>query len=86
MARANRLRVDGGVFHVTHRCHNREFLLKFARDRDAYRSKLLEHIGQYEVWLLDLSTNESSWVASVKLELSEDFQGAVTNWMVRVGE
>jgi hypothetical protein len=28
MARANRLRVDGGVFHVTHRCHNREFLLK----------------------------------------------------------
>ena len=33
MARANRLRVDGGVFHVTHRCHNREILLKFARDQ-----------------------------------------------------
>ena len=54
MARANRLRVDGGVFHVTHRCHNREFLLKFACDRNAYRAKLLEHLGQYEVWLLDL--------------------------------
>ena len=37
-ARANRLRVAGGVFHLTHRCHNRAFLLKFARDRDAYRS------------------------------------------------
>jgi hypothetical protein len=36
MARANRLTTDGGVFHVTHRCHNRTFLLKFARDRDAY--------------------------------------------------
>jgi putative transposase len=53
MARANRLRVDGGVFHVTHRCHNREFLLKFACDRNAYRAKLVEHLEQYEVWLLD---------------------------------
>jgi hypothetical protein len=37
MARANRLRIDGGVFHLTHRCHNQAFLLKFACDRDAYR-------------------------------------------------
>ncbi len=35
MARANRLSEQGGIFHVTHRCHNREFLLNFARDRDA---------------------------------------------------
>jgi putative transposase len=41
------------VFHVTHRCHNREFLLKFACDRDAYRTKLLERVGHYELWLLD---------------------------------
>ena len=53
MARANRFRVDGGVFHVTHRCHNRKFLLKFARDRNAYRARLREYVGQYEVWLLD---------------------------------
>jgi putative transposase len=53
MARANRLKGDGGVFHVTHRCHDRKFLLKFARDRNAYRAKLLEHLRQYEVWLLD---------------------------------
>ena len=26
MARANRLRVDGGVFHLTHRRHNGAFL------------------------------------------------------------
>jgi putative transposase len=38
---------------VTHRCHNREFLLKFARDRDAYRAKLREHPPEFEVRLLD---------------------------------
>lgn len=27
MARANRLSGDGGILHVTHRCHNREFLM-----------------------------------------------------------
>src|SRR6266581_3390421 len=49
MARANRLRGDGGVFHLTHRCHNRAFLLKFARDRDAYRAKAQELLRQFDV-------------------------------------
>ncbi|MCL5097334.1 MAG: transposase [Candidatus Omnitrophica bacterium] len=56
MARANRLRGggrEGGVFHITHRCHNREFLLKFARDRNVYREKLREHLKKFRVWLLD---------------------------------
>jgi putative transposase len=56
MTRANRVRGggrEGGMFHITHRCHHREFLLKFARDRDAYREKLREHVKKYEVWLLD---------------------------------
>ena len=29
---------------MTHRCHNREFLLKSARDRDGYRARLREHL------------------------------------------
>lgn len=56
MARANRLTAGGredGIFHVTHRCHNRQFLLKFARDRDAYREKLREHLKKFDLWLLD---------------------------------
>ena len=56
MARANRLRgdgSDGGIFHVTHRCHNREFLLKFARDRDLYRATLRQHLGKFAIWILD---------------------------------
>ena len=34
MARANRLSEQGGIFHVTHRCHNQEFLLQEQLKRD----------------------------------------------------
>ncbi|RLB80284.1 MAG: transposase, partial [Deltaproteobacteria bacterium] len=33
MARAKRHYLPGHVWHITHRCHKREFLLKFSRDR-----------------------------------------------------
>ncbi len=33
MARAKRQYIPGYVWHLTHRCHKREFLLKFSRDR-----------------------------------------------------
>jgi REP-associated tyrosine transposase len=36
MPRANRYFLPGHVWHVTHRCHKREFLLKFARTRQRY--------------------------------------------------
>ena len=52
MARANRYILPGQVYHVTHRCHNRAFLLKFARDRDAYRCMLRERLGRFPVSLL----------------------------------
>jgi putative transposase len=47
------LRGDGGIFHLTHRCHNRAFLLKFACDRDAHRAKVREHVRQFNVSVLD---------------------------------
>lgn len=53
MGRANQFRGTGGIFHVTHRCHNREFLLKFARDRDAYRALLRRHLKHTGVRLLE---------------------------------
>ena len=34
MPRANRHFLPGHVWHITHRCHQRAFLLKFARERD----------------------------------------------------
>jgi len=36
MPRANRHFLPGHVWHLTHRCHQRQFLLKFARDRRRY--------------------------------------------------
>jgi putative transposase len=42
MPRANRYLLPGTTCHVTHRCHDRTFLLRFARDRHAYRQRLWE--------------------------------------------
>jgi putative transposase len=36
MPRANRHFLPGYVWHITHRCHHEQFLLKFARDRRRY--------------------------------------------------
>ena len=33
MPRANRYFIPGQVWHITHRCHKKEFLLKFEKDR-----------------------------------------------------
>jgi REP-associated tyrosine transposase len=89
MARANRVRGDGsegGVFHITHRCHNREFLLKFARDRDAYREKLRKHLKKYDVWLLDycVTSNHAHLLmdAEERLEVS-GFMQEVASEMAR---
>ena len=53
MPRAHRLGVESGIFHITHRCHNRALLLKFAKDREGYRTKMRMHLQEFEVSLLD---------------------------------
>ena len=42
MPRANRHYIPGVVWHITHRCHKKEFLLKFARDRRRWLRWLFE--------------------------------------------
>lgn len=42
MPRANRHYIPGYVWHITHRCHKKEFLLKFARDRRRWLQWLFE--------------------------------------------
>src|SRR5678809_1008527 len=84
MPRGNRLRGSGGVFHVTHRCHNRAFLLKFARDRDAYRTLLREHVPRFAVSVLDfcvtcnhvhllLEASERSAISDFMREVASEF-------------
>lgn len=38
MPRRHRGFLDYGCYHITHRCHERKFLLKFSKDRDKYGS------------------------------------------------
>ncbi|MFP4028931.1 MAG: transposase [Candidatus Brocadiia bacterium] len=40
MPRANRYMLAGYTYHVTHRCVNSEFLLRYVKDRNAYREWL----------------------------------------------
>ncbi len=49
MPRASRYLREGYTFHLTHRCHDRRFLLKFARDRDVYREWLRVGVRRYGV-------------------------------------
>ena len=42
MARASRHYIAGQVWHITHRCHKKEFLLKFSKDRKRWHYWLFE--------------------------------------------
>ncbi len=47
MPRANRYFIPGHVWHITHRCHKQEFLLKFARDRQCWVRWLYQATRRY---------------------------------------
>lgn len=53
MPRANRHYIPGYVWHITHRCHKKEFLLKFARDRRRYLQWLFEARKRYGLSVLN---------------------------------
>jgi len=53
MPRANRVYCAGHVWHITHRCHQREFLLKFARDRRAWREWLYRACRRFGLCVLN---------------------------------
>jgi putative transposase len=53
MPRANRYILPGYVYHLTHRCHNRSFLLRFAVHRTEYCRRLREAVIQFNVSLLN---------------------------------
>ncbi|MGI9225829.1 MAG: transposase [Woeseiaceae bacterium] len=53
MSRANRIFTEGRVWHITHRCHKRSFLLKFVRDRRRWRHWLFEARRRYGLSVLN---------------------------------
>jgi len=53
MPRANRFFIPNHVWHITHRCHKKEFLLKFSRDRRRWRYWLFEARKRYNLCVLN---------------------------------
>jgi putative transposase len=53
MPRANRYFLAGHVWHITHRCHERQFLLKFAKDRRAWVYWLYQARRRYGLCVLN---------------------------------
>ena len=86
MPRANRHFLPGHVWHLTHRCHERDFLLKFAHDRNTYLRWLFEARKRFglcvlnymvtsnHVHLLVKDTEEGAIARSVQLIASQTAQ------------
>jgi putative transposase len=53
MARANRHYLPGYIWHITHRCHKKEFLLKFSKDCRHWLQWLFVARRRYELLILD---------------------------------
>ena len=53
MARANRHFIPGYIWHITHRCHKRESLFKFSRDRNRWLHLLFEARKRYGMSILN---------------------------------
>ncbi|MDX8413406.1 MAG: transposase, partial [Mariprofundales bacterium] len=53
MPRANRYHIPGQIWHITQRCHKREFLLKFAKDRKSWLRWLFEARKRYGLCILN---------------------------------
>jgi len=53
MARAQRHFLPGYAWHITHRCHKKEYLLKFAKDRRRWFYWLFETKKRYGLRVLN---------------------------------
>jgi putative transposase len=80
MPRANRFQQPGMICHLTHRCHNRAFLLGFACDRTEYRERLRLLSKEHGVKLLGycLTSNHIHMIAL------ESRRGGISRMMQRL--
>ena len=59
MPRANRYFIPGYTWHITHRCHKQEFLLKFVRDRKKWISWLYEAKKRFGLAVLNYTVTSN---------------------------
>ena len=77
MPRANRHFLPGHLWHITHRCHEGEFLLKFARDRRSYMRWLFEARKRFGLCVLDFIVTSNH----VHLLVKDTGEGVITRSM-----
>lgn len=59
MPRGNRYYIPGLIWHITHRCHKKEFLLKFARDRRRWLRWLYEAKKRFGTRILNYNVTSN---------------------------
>lgn len=59
MARANRHFISGYAWHLTHRCHKREFLLKFTKDKQRWMHWLFEAKKRFSLCILNFTVTSN---------------------------
>jgi putative transposase len=59
MPRANRFHIPGYIWHITHRCHKKEFLLKFNRDRRRWLHWLFKAKKRYGLNILNYTVTSN---------------------------
>jgi len=59
MPRGHRFHLDGAVYHITDRCHRKQFLLKFARDRRAWIRWLYRARERYGLSVLNYTVTSN---------------------------
>ena len=59
MPRANRHYLPGCVWHITHRCHNKDFLLKFSHDRKRWLHWLFEARRRFGLSILNYTVTSN---------------------------
>ena len=72
--RANRYILPDHIYHVTHRCHDHQFLLRFARDRNEYRARFRQSSIAHDIAVLTycITSNHMHMLvgACAKIQLS----------------
>lgn len=77
MPRASRHFLPGQLWHITHRCHEKSFLLKFARDRRAYLRWLFEAKKRFGLHVLNFVVTSNP----VHLLVKDTVEGVIAQGM-----
>jgi len=77
MSRQRRVWIDRNSYHITHRCHERPFLLKFSKYRDLYFHYLREMTKRYKVDILNYIVTSNHVHLILWAKKSNDISSAI---------